>query len=1708
MSWIVSPSTAASGSSAALNGTSKPDSYKTQAGWELTKNMTYIGPSSQLYQKSIVLDGFLASDGYNPETFHRGFYGYKINTAASLPTMSIQDNGLGRTTSNIYTYSKQDFLREESASSSKSFWSLDPSFYTGVNSGGQLTKTGLHHVLTGAGPGTITVKCYDDRSHFDLGFGLFKNGVKVDSADTDNRETTMSCSFGKDDVIHIKISYYQMRDYFDTSGCVGFTFGGSDKCEYSFSMQVCPFPSPTIYFNTFIDSDQVWHNKDSGGHQAVLICWNKSGSNKSYEIRPCDYAGNSYTCDDISVLYINGVKSYTWNQDNGSAYNETKSFSIGPYGTAVMVQTYNHDAASSLYDELQNIVNHNAQVTAENKIGNSSINHGQTYYYAFHTSLTEPSTSITLNSTYTAKRIYNQEVLVSQTSVSRTIPKKINRLPSSTGVKTRNSNTYYGYYAAPNGERQYDSFYFVAAQAGTVSGKLRGGTGANYTSWDSYTSYDGEWHIYVNGTLQYTKNADTEEPFSFNVNEGDTISFKRQHLNGTYSDPINERQYVDCSFTGEYAENYYVPVGGTTEWVEYCPYFDGIISTTGPDYTFTCTESGSLSGSFYDNRNVGESDGNDSYLTIFKNGEVVKELDSDNRTDSFNIAISAGDVVVIRPRPISLTNGGSYKSVDKTMGNVDLPTGTLHYEFSGEYTNGISQSYTLSWKQFISCILVEAAMWISREGLTDYAFPLYIDDTTGQSSRLSEIVSMLNNYHIKTDLFCSTTGTLSIPYYTRYLTLKDVWNNGQRITSTNLPYLEELNYILLGGKNLANFAKGSTLKWVKIDTASSSDNSAGINLTQAFANCPSLTYGFANVGNGNATELFLNSPLTKVHLYGIGNASFTRACYGNTSLVEVEGWLNNFGGSFNQTFEGCVNLSGEVKLSVNSYTPCMDTFKNCINLKSAIIEGAISDFSRAFYNCYRLETVNYTNLFSARIIDFTFYNCYKCNLVQSHDTVKAFLSKLGHYKDWVNGVNRTTFFNCPYNGTVEEVYYTYDQQKALVFKPEELMYTTLRATQNSSDAGYHNINHEEQTWSEYVSDYITYAKPHTIKAVSHQLNESSAAAYLEVDGNIIFTFGSRGHCIGVYDCKTMSIKYWDWTDTYAYEIKTTSIDSIWATALSVAGPTDIIFVLTFDATTRSTSSQNYSRSVGGLETYGEWGAARYAHALLGKKGLGMGNGYEHITGSSYAEVTAKFTTDGLVCRTWMDSSTNYIFRPRNDFTYEHPREHYVLEVPSNEYWRWKYLFKNLKSLWDSCAFTYTSTNKANFTLSVLTTGADAEINPNSVVSFNSMIKTYDSEDFIYHIGRIENTSDKDISIKKMFTKVKRIHCVECNFINIDDISYAFYQCDYIEHLIAKMNGCTKAEYTFAECASLKTIDAASNTIVDSQFMCYNCPELEEYDLVKMTALKDATSMFEKCPSLKTEQFKHITKLPECLEITRRMFAYCSITEIEGNWLPPNSSIDWQNYTELDRRKETVEDWVNAISKDDGWSFPSKLYDAYQMFLGNPITKITFLKLNKNANNSWLFQDCTQLTTFKYNFLDVDTYDDSKYTGIFDNCSLSEENRIWLPVSISSDFDLSQTGVSNGNNEPPIEFWVDDYWCEVDNSGFVEYQHIRRPAYEAPYKEHYDKDIIIKYWSHVHIHSAEMRGYNELHDTCVHYDPTSAGHPNQPTFWEGDYSREN
>ena len=701
------------------------------------------------------------------------------------------------------------------------------------------------------------------------------------------------------------------------------------------------------------------------------------------------------------------------------------------------------------------------------------------------------------------------------------------------------------------------------------------------------------------------------------------------------------------------------------------------------------------------------------------------------------------------------------------------------------------------------------------------------------------------------------------------------------------------------------------------------------------------------------------------------------------------------------------------------------------------------------------------------------------------DKLNAFFNDT--YNKWVAGEYnfRSAFVGSYHSGTVPESFMSAENQFACNWDPATLI-QKVASTYDVSKlpltcyyfAGVSAIT------SAY-SNYLEYSKTvHTIKLVSRQFDESTAAAYIYIDDKAVKGWGSRGHFIGVIDCKTMQFKYEGSADTYETP---ESADAVWTAAINAAGPNDIIIAISYDATSVTPSARSSINSCGGDGS--TWTSARIAHTFIGKKGLASGQGYEGTaSGSNYSTISAKFDEDrGLVHRHWATEQT-FGLSPiyEKDGQDAHFGNYLNIIIPEDNFWKWGSVFAQVKDCYDCALFSITENNKANFNVDVYTSGDERQVNYNYDTSFRKAVEANAFDNLILHLRKVENVTNKSISIEGMFNNIQNLHCVG-EIKNIQDITSAFNGCSNITEISTNLNNVEIADYAFKDCHSLTKANVFSNSCYTAMHMFENCDSITDFDIKGMTALIDATSMFEGCTALKTDCFTKATKIPETLQVAKRMFAKCNIAEISGNWVPPNSYTSYRNQDE-NGLGNMEDDFINETTKE-GWSFPEHLYSAYQMFAENPITKISNLKFNPNANNSWVFQNCHDLTTIRYSFLDVDAYENDKCIGMFDGCSLKKENVIWLPISISSEFDLGNLGFADGSgNEKPSYWIVDDHWCEVDHSGFVEYQHIRRPAYLNVYRKNYDENVIIKFWSHPHIHSAEARGYNELHDTKVYYDP--------------------
>lgn len=1064
-------------------------------------------------------------------------------------------------------------------------------------------------------------------------------------------------------------------------------------------------------------------------------------------------------------------------------------------------------------------------------------------------------------------------------------------------------------------------------------------------------------------------------------------------------------------------------------------------------------------------------------ITIKKNDTQIAKYSNFNKTESYtaSFSVSAGDLVSVDVSGTFTQN--SYYELDYDGEVVDKcyligdkdETGFTVYK--DNYNSSYSPAYDM-------------AFLVSESGTLEWSY----NDIRNYGTSLSSdgILNIFVNGEIKVradndNSLSSGSISLSIGdvVLIRYCTYScSVGNNSE------YAYVER-DWDTPGGQCTISFsgetkpvAFNHTLSWNEycklilnearlwVDDNSLTDYALPIAIIDDAEDLERLSQFYTELSN---SKLYVD---LWVHAYDLGNL--------NTSYVKCFNADMKNSPFPTDKFEGASVSQVRVKDATSGTNAFADFNKTIKQLELVDISG---NWDYAFRN----STIDKLDFGTFRTKGLTSAYCMfkDCDLhYLTEDVIKTFFNDT--YDKWHKGYIsfRSAFIGSINSGTVPEAYMTVEDQYDCDWDPATLIQKVVSIYDvNILPLGYHFYGHPNYTDASrlFLSSSSTV---HTVKVEARHYNETTdQAAKIYIDGSLLKSNGGRrGHFICVIDCKTKAIKFEKQVDTYG---EPASADSVWAEAVDLAGENDIIVATSCDATSLTQEARDIMNSAGGIDSIGTWTQQRIAHAFIGKKGVGVNKGFEMTqSGSEYSVIEASFDENrGLIYQDWETSST-FGLSP----VYEKEDEYPIIRVEEAEFWKWGPVFSQIKDCYDYAGFSYTQNDKANFSIEVLTSGDEKQVNPNYETSLGKAVEASTFDNLILHLKKVENTTDKNISIEGMFKNIKNLHCVG-EIKNIQDITSAFEGCDNIIEVRTNLNNVEIADYAFKNCDSLKTIEVYSNSCFSAMHMFEDCDALEDFDISGMTSLIDGTSMFENCVGLKTD-FTKPSKLPNNLQIARKMFAGCNVKEISGTWIPPNTYTSYRNQYE-NGIGNLEDEWTNevALSKE-GWTFPEQLSDAYMMFKGNPITKISNLSFNPNANNSWIFQDCNNLIIIKDSYLNIDTFDDAKYTGMFDGCSLKKENVLWLPISVSSKFDLKQTGITYVNNEKPIQYLVDDHWCEVDNSGFVEYQHIRRPKYLQVYKDNGYDDILIKFWSHPHIHSAEMRGYNELHDTKIYYDPES------------------
>lgn len=1527
MSWLIGDSV--SNSNAHLTSYNN-EKYYSEDSWRLTKNMALIAPSNQKYQTERDIDSFLVTD--EDFGFDKKYNGFAIKTSGEPKHLGVDGEDIYDTESyneiTPKTFTKV-FNSYYKSYSKKETWELLSYYYTG-------SKEYTYNAIARS---KICLSLDSDEKieySTDGGATFFQyietSGNPYYEINVEKNDKVIIRSTYNDLIISIVIeiaSFYGKKREEGTWG---------EWTEWNVDKQNCGEISIWCPGYSELQSEDF---RDLTAKIRIA----KDDRNLEKDILACVYVGGILTNSKVFSASNNSILPFDVDVGKPSleGYENMKPKDDG---LITFLVRYNDgiNPCVLMEDEIYEVMKRSQRSPSQYHYGSiTGIDTVFNLSTGFHLGVDWTDRVETLEGPNFSSDRAGYELSTKQISVL--MKPRLNSIPFSNCslVKTGRTppNSSYSY-IAPN-VKHYKSGFFTVTKTGTVTLKASLRSLEFYTSYDTLAMNAQHLTVYVNGASVYSKSSSLSSVSiseAINVNEGDLIAvsftgvmFSDTYYQLDYDYDICEKNYL----TGPESNRVYQRVIFKTSYES--------SHSDGSDYVFIADSDGTLTAS-------------DMYL--FVNGESV----------SSGAAVKKGDLVLVRINQklnsYELDNSGS--SYDDGYGHWERLE-NFKFSFSG---SGKLYGYTYdeSWEHYVSCVIVEAARWISENNLGEGApLPLAIIDDGNDQEKVDKTFKVLDDTSIYVDL---------------WLCVK------------NIDKLYECDNLI------------------------------------------SKTVGFA-----------LNAPIT------IKESTFENTFIKEVRIKDATGGVN----AFRHTIE-------EIPAQVNK-------------LELIDVSG---DWTEAFKGSVT-SSVN-IGKFTTKELTSAYCMFSKCDIISlDENIIKTFFNDT--YDKWHKGYIsfRSAFVGCKNSGTVPEAYMSVEDQYDCNWDPATLIQNVVSTYDvNVLPLGcyFYGLPNYTDAARLYTSNSNTV---HTIKVEARHYDETKdQAAKIYIDGSLLKTNGGlRGHFICVIDCKTKSIKFEKRVDTYG---EPTSADSVWSEAINLAGENDIIIATSCDATSLTQAARDIINSAGGISSIGTWTQNRTAHAFIGKKGIGANNGFEaKNSGSEYSVIEASFDEDrGLIHQSW-EASQTFGLSP----VYEKVDEYPIIRVEEAEFWKWGPVFSQIKDCYDHAGFIYTLNSKVNFDIEVLTSGDEKQVNPNYETSFKGALSKSTFDNLILHLSNVEGVNGANINIESMFKDTNELHCVK-RVTNVYDMTSAFENCK-LTSLDVNLDNVGIADYAFKNCDSLKTAKVVSNSCFSAMHMFEDCDVLEDFDLTGMTSLIDGTSMFENCVGLKTD-FTKPSKLPNNLQIARRMFIGCNVKEISGNWIPPNVYTSYRNQSE-NGIGNLEDDWPGeVVLSKEGWSFPEQLSDAYMMFKGNPIIKVSNLEFNPNANNSWIFQDCENLIILKDSFLNIDTFNEAKHTGMFDGCSLKKENVLWLPISISSKFELKHTGITSGNNEKPLQYLVDDHWCEVDNSGFVEYQHIRRPAYLQVYKDNDYEDILIKFWSHPHIHSAEMRGFNELHDTKVYYDPES------------------
>ena len=739
------------------------------------------------------------------------------------------------------------------------------------------------------------------------------------------------------------------------------------------------------------------------------------------------------------------------------------------------------------------------------------------------------------------------------------------------------------------------------------------------------------------------------------------------------------------------------------------------------------------------------------------------------------------------------------------------------------------------------------------------------------------------------------------------------------------------------------------------------------------------------------------------------------------------------------------------------------------NGNSALLEvdilniGPNCNAEKAFYGCASLQKVTIHKVEGQNNTNFIFGRCIPLAQKLGQDKMIEILKKLGVYDDWYNGVNRSHFFGCPYNGTILEKFAEYDKQKKNSFNPHWLIPEQLSKEDIREDAGYYNTNYEAKMWPDWKPTYENddvFPVKIEIGASDGGSTQDTTTSYITIDDKKKYAIG-RGHTIAYFKPSDTSNFFYVHIDTYD-----SANSGKLAQELEKIQPGYVVVITSSDATSVSSQDREALKLLGSVRN-DTWEPRRFAHMFIGWRGAPADQVYEYVgTGieSVKKDIVVSVPSD----------NKNFLFHK----TVEYPRA----IVPASRVDCWPFVLKNIKSLWESCGFAKTKDKEFDVSFHIQWKGEDYGFSQ----KFNANLKNSwtTGDPFNIHLRELQPIRVKG-SIAHLFDGIEWLKTIDINSENIERASQSFSYCKNLKSVKGKINSKNNvgkyADHMFE--SSFLNVENPDLSNFECHFentpACFSKSGITKVDwFIKWESVKNAKSVFAECNKI----IKINTKVfPSTVEDISHAFFNCSnLEEVQGGWIEPNSSLYYQNYTLSEVTLEQVKDFENPVYKE-GLIIPPSVINASYLFTEcTKLKSVKDLKLCK-SKNIYCFSNCTSLKEV-YNV----NLNSSQLSGMFINCPQNKDYRIWLPIIVDSSIQYNKNNFlgTRLSIEHIKQFFVDDNFIFVDGK-YEPFDAQRRINYENTINP--ERAFVFKYFTHPHADYHDIWGWNTIHDANVYYD---------------------